>query len=472
MDAQTLFRQGVLAIRDQKDVAQGRKLLQQSLRLDPKNDMAWLWLTRTVSDTETRLKYIDYALKVNPANEHALKLKQQLLQHAVPAAAPPVAAPAASPPQPQVASVPAVSQPEPVAAVQSDALTMASPMKPSERKQVMQLLEQAEVYREEDNIEAAIGEWVSVLGIRVDHDVAIRNATGHLWKMNYREDARELIHRAIDAGTAVPFIYMTAIDMAEREHDYEVADQLRETIPAMPNAPEELIINIVDQHMEAYKMDQALKALEAAVESHPDSQVLLVKLGDVYTELQRTTEAMSCYDRAVRLGSRSTFGKEADKRLASYVPVLTDQERGSILLAVREATGFGIAAFLLGIQDAGLDLPSMSGLHWMGIGLSLLGGYFLVTATSSPQQRPLAGLLGGKIPPPTEIDPDEKKEVENTFGEAMAEDSQIPILPMAARYFLGFVGLVMIIAALGLVLNQSLGLVMDYTQPPYPESLR
>ena len=46
-DAQALFREGVLALKEARDVERARRLLTQSLRLDPNNEMAWLWLSRT-----------------------------------------------------------------------------------------------------------------------------------------------------------------------------------------------------------------------------------------------------------------------------------------------------------------------------------------------------------------------------------------------------------------------------------------
>jgi tetratricopeptide (TPR) repeat protein len=88
MDARSLYREGVLAIRDQKDIARGRDLLVQSLRQDPNNDMAWLWLTRTVTDRQKRLEYVERALKVNPANEQARQLKDRL--QAAPPPEPPI----------------------------------------------------------------------------------------------------------------------------------------------------------------------------------------------------------------------------------------------------------------------------------------------------------------------------------------------------------------------------------------------
>src|SRR5262245_9763209 len=79
MDAQTLFRDGVLAIKEKRDVTEAHQLLTQSLRLDPNNEMAWIWLSRTVSDSDKKLQCLDRALGINPDNEQALQLKERLL---------------------------------------------------------------------------------------------------------------------------------------------------------------------------------------------------------------------------------------------------------------------------------------------------------------------------------------------------------------------------------------------------------
>lgn len=77
-DAKVLFRDGVNAIRNEKDLSQGRKLLTESLRLDPNNDAAWLWLSKTVNDTQKKLQCIERALAINPDNQQALDMQRKL----------------------------------------------------------------------------------------------------------------------------------------------------------------------------------------------------------------------------------------------------------------------------------------------------------------------------------------------------------------------------------------------------------
>ena len=75
--AKELRRQGIAAAKaGQKD--QARQLLQQSLRLDPGSEAAWLWLVSVSRDQRERLFCLNKLLEINPNNEMALQSLQQL----------------------------------------------------------------------------------------------------------------------------------------------------------------------------------------------------------------------------------------------------------------------------------------------------------------------------------------------------------------------------------------------------------
>ena len=448
MDARTLYRQGVIAIRDQKDLARGRELLLQSLQQDPHNATAWLWLARTVQDRAQRLEYVERALSIDPTHEQALKLRERLLAEPTPAA--PVDA--------AHTAKPSVIRP-------IGPRTVAVPPSPAEKERIARLMEKADIYLAANDAEAAVQQWVEVLSIRVDHELALRNAAGHLWRLRYWDDAKELVRRAIDAGTLVPSIYLTALDMVERQGNPTEAEALRERIATLPAADEQLLVSVADYYSGRFQTDQALRFMQQAVETHPDSQKLLIKLADLLQGLERPQEALAYYDRAVRLGARTKEGKTADKKLASYVPVLTDRERGSIWLAVRETLGVGALFLLMGWQDAGLSLLEMGPRRWAGMFLSLIGGYLLVTATSSPQQRPLAAWFGGIVPPP-DPQPNPASDARPAPGRALQDPTHLPILSPDARTVLGLAGVVLLVLAFILVFHQSILLVRD-NPPPY-----
>lgn len=467
MDAQELYRQGVVAIREQNDLARGRELLVQALKLDPHNDMAWLWLARTISDPVRRLELVERALRANPASEAAHKLRAELLAEQRPAS-PPVAAPE---PAPSAAHPPALTPETPVVRPASGVIrplqrkTVDQPIMPAEKERIAHLMDRAEIYREAGDIEDAIALWVEVLTIRVDHEQALRNAAGHLWKLQYWQDAKELVQRAIDAGTRVPTVYLTAIDIAERQNDGIWAAELRERVATLPVADEQLVIKVADYYLARDQGPVAHGFLERALETHPKMPAALIKLGDLLQESGDRVEASRLYERAARLGARGRTRKEVDKKLRSYVPVLTDRERGSMWLAVREAAGIAGLYLLLGWQDARLDLLALGPRRWIGVLASLLGGYLVVTATSSPQQRPLAGWLGGTVPPsppPSAADGPALP----APGRALEEPTALPLLPSNVRYGLGIAGGVLLVIAFALVLYHTLGWVSD-NRPPY-----
>ena len=70
--ARDLRQRGIAAAKaGQRDEA--RALLQQSIRLDPRSEAAWLWLASVARDPEERRFSLEKLLEINPNNETALK---------------------------------------------------------------------------------------------------------------------------------------------------------------------------------------------------------------------------------------------------------------------------------------------------------------------------------------------------------------------------------------------------------------
>lgn len=108
--------QGINAAKaGQKD--QARQLFQNTLRLDPRNETAWLWMSSVARNNDERLFCLKNLLQINPQNEMAIKGLQALgvnpasLAQQQPAAATP-GAPMAAASAPAVASgdIPAVDR--------------------------------------------------------------------------------------------------------------------------------------------------------------------------------------------------------------------------------------------------------------------------------------------------------------------------------------------------------------------------
>jgi tetratricopeptide (TPR) repeat protein len=69
-EAQRLYERGLAAARGgQKRVAAG--LLTRSVQLDPRNELAWLWLSGVLDDPRQQAFCLQAVLRLNPANQHA-----------------------------------------------------------------------------------------------------------------------------------------------------------------------------------------------------------------------------------------------------------------------------------------------------------------------------------------------------------------------------------------------------------------
>lgn len=442
MDAQTLFREGVLALRDKHDAALARKLLTESVKLNPDNEMAWLWLSRTTSNADKKREFIERALWINPENEMALALREQL-------------------------SVADARE----AMLDEQPSSRREPPRTTGKQTPAALLSEAERLLECGDTEAAINRWMLILDRQPDHPEAIQNAVRHLHKLGRRDDAWALVKQAIDAGTTSIPIYMTAIDLARLRREQGEADDLRERVALLPGADEALILKMVDDFTELAQPTRAADLLEKALAKHPNSPALLLRMGDLQEHaLGRKAQAMLYYDRAARVGGKSR--RTAEKAMHSFTPVITDRERGSFLLALREAVGFGAVYLLLGWQDAGLNLLNMGAQRWLGVGLSVIGGYLLVTALSSPQQKPLAAWLGGKVPnPPPALPPPPdsiRLDAEPTASGAVQEPTHIPIILPGMRALFAIVGIVVLVGAFILVFSMSIQLLRQPVQPFVP----
>ncbi len=439
MDAKTLFRQGIAALRDEKDMEKGRTLLTQSLRLDPQNDVAWLWLSRTVTDADKRRQCIERALQINPENEQARALMTKL--------------------QSATATFPtvAVAAPVPENHTPPRKTKEFSALSGNRQRQIDEHLQQAEALIAANKTEEAIEQWVRVLDLQPDHQVALPNAIKHLAKMNYLDDCHELVMKAVNSGTDHPSVYLTAIDIAKRTHHDGEADDLRLKLAGLPQIDEKHIVKVIDYFTTNGQYHLAAQALDAALVNYPKNQMLLLRRAEVAKEQLNTQEAVQYFERAAQLGTSSKEGKKADEQLSVYLPQLTDKERGSVWMALREAVGFGSVYLLMGWQDAGLDLLRLGPGRIAGVLLSVLGGYLLVTAASSPQQQPIATWLGGSVP-------EKPKRDDVDFEATLAEPelaTAIPMIPVAARVLLGVVGAVLLILAFRMVFGTALGLISN-----------
>ena len=423
MDSQTLLQQGITAVR-KNNTREGRRLIKQALRLNPRDDTAWVWLARTETEPDRKRDCLEQALKANPHNFRA----QQMLARLPDPAAPPAPA-------------------------RKKSKQELHPPSGDQKKNLAALIKEARKLQKKGDLERAAQQWVHALRIQVDHEEALHNAVAVFNELGYPDDANELAWRAIDAGSQLPYAYQVAMRFA-RHRDRTVYHDLRKKLLRLPTVEDSDILFITRQLIDDGNAQKGERVLENAIKRRPKSQDLLVAMGDLVKAQGDVAQGLSYYHRAALIGPN----KEVERRLAAYPPILTDRERGSVGLALREVVGISFFYFLLAWQDVGLDLFNMDPMHGLGVGLSVLAGYLLVTGTSSPQQKPLAEKLGGLVPTYKTDAPI----VQRGHGSVLEEVSEIPMLSVPAQVILALVGIILLGVAFALVFGTSVQLLWDF----------
>jgi tetratricopeptide (TPR) repeat protein len=79
MDSAELLRQAVNAARSGRELT-ARDLFQDVVRLDPNNELAWMWLSGLLDPLEDRLAACERVLSINPGNQRIRAYRDKLLQ--------------------------------------------------------------------------------------------------------------------------------------------------------------------------------------------------------------------------------------------------------------------------------------------------------------------------------------------------------------------------------------------------------
>ncbi len=113
-----LLKQGIEAARS-GDRGEARRLLAQAIKVNPRSEVAWLWMSGVLEKPEDRIRSLQQVLNINPQNEMAVK-GLQALGVGVEATAPPSVV------KPEPLGVPQ-SEPEPVETVQEQTIDDLTP---------------------------------------------------------------------------------------------------------------------------------------------------------------------------------------------------------------------------------------------------------------------------------------------------------------------------------------------------------
>ncbi|MBN1452865.1 MAG: hypothetical protein JW963_17740 [Anaerolineales bacterium] len=79
MDSVELLRRAVQAARSGRELT-ARDLFQDVVRLDPNNELAWMWLTGLLDPLEDRLAACERVLSINPGNQRIRAYRDKLLK--------------------------------------------------------------------------------------------------------------------------------------------------------------------------------------------------------------------------------------------------------------------------------------------------------------------------------------------------------------------------------------------------------
>ncbi len=437
--AQELFERGVMAVRE-KDLATGQKLLRAALKADPNNEIAWVWLAKTVEDPTKQLKMLERALIVSPNNKHIVTLRDELLRRTE-GPAQVVTGEIVVYEEDDQAQPHRSSQFEPLAGIK----TTRDELTTEENIQCADLIQKGNAALNHGDEEGAIGFWLQILDIQADHPGAFPLIIRQLLQMDFPDDAKELAWRAVNAGSPDPGVADVLLRLIRRSRDMTEIDEAYLKLVSMPHIRTEMKIDIIDHYAESTHPSRVFNVTKAAADLHSDNQAILFRLAQLYEQALADAQAQEVYQQIVNINHRTEEGKYADKRLANVTLDITDKERGSVLLAIREAVGVVILYFLLAWQDVGLSLFRMDISHLGGTLLSLLGAYLVVTGSSSPEQIGVAQALGGKVDPES--------------------GSQLPRIDDATRYILMALGAAILIISFYLVFSNAFGLLFDPVPP-------
>ncbi|KAB2858597.1 MAG: tetratricopeptide repeat protein, partial [Anaerolineae bacterium] len=285
-------------------------------------------------------------------------------------------------------------------------------------------------------LETAVRAWTAVLDIRIDHPEALAKATKALYDGYFTEDAWKLMLRALRSGSTSATVFLLGIELAEKIGRWREADEIRMRLARLSDADPEIILKASQHLVNAGHPENAVKLLETGLKRHPENQTLWRYLGDGYRRTRHARLAAVAYDHAARLGPRTEDGKKAEAALQNEIPIVSEHEQRSFLLAFREAVAVSLLFLVLGFQDAGLDFSQMGRSRWLGVGLSLLGAYLLVTATSGSHQQPFGRWLGSH-----------------------ASEAELPEIALEARVVIGLMGGILLMVAFKLVLPIALSLL-------------
>lgn len=307
--AQDLFEQGVSAVR-QKDRATGQKLLRKSLKADPNNDMAWVWLAKTISDKEKQIKMLERALEINPSNQQVVAILEKLGQRQQETlSGEPRQMPANN--TDDSAKPAAASSYQPPAGVK----TTSEKLSTEESIECVDLIQKGNAVLNHGDEEGAIGFWLQVLDIQIDHPGAFPLIFKKLEQLNFPDDAKEIAWRALNAGSPSENVADELLRLVHASKDADEIDATYQKMAAMPHVRSQLKLAMIAEYMRTKQPAQTFNLTKLAADAQPNNQTILWQLAQLYDIASKEDAAQKIYQRIADIDPQTEEGKLASKKL-------------------------------------------------------------------------------------------------------------------------------------------------------------
>ncbi len=445
--AEKQYRAGIDAFKH-GDTRRARAAGGQAVRLDPRHAQAWLALVTVATDPGEQLYCLHRAGVLLPGDQRVQESYREIKARF---------------PQAQERPLPEVASPAEKlrAAADRRAAPAADPFAPAlpTRKPIRSLdtseaLRQAARLRKKNDEEAALRIYLDILR----EDPAQQEATAEAVQIFSRRkqviEAIEVLEGSLIAGNRDPG---ALISLAELQLHIRSGNPwgLLADLRAMPDVKAAQLLRAANLYWKYGQDGAAFATLHEAEQRDPRHQPTLLRLAELYRETGQEDRARTYFQRTVDLGARSEAGKTAQDILLEEAPYIPRFVQTHLAYALREVLGVAILFLLLAALDAGLNFARIDAAGWIGVGISVLGGYLAVTATSSPAQGIFAPLL--REPGKAKRE-DRPRRARGSAPPSLStvEDEPLPMLPIPVRVLMGVVGGLLLILAATLVLQHSL----------------
>lgn len=448
--ADRLYRVGVQAYQRQ-DRHRARTVWTQAVRLNPRHAPSWMALMQVCDTPDEQLYCLLHVRRLLPDDPRVRDVYTRFKRRYPRIQPRPLPELADQPPPASDSprrSEPPIKTAAPAAASQKPRKLWAEQQR---RQAVAARLRAAAGRLAEGDFGGALRIYQNILREDPAQPDALAGAVRLLTRERRLDEALRLTEQSIQAGNRDPGAYMSLAELRLLQgigDPWEVLAALRR----LPDVKPAHLLRAAALYEKQGQSKNALETLHEAEHRDPDHQPTLMRLAEMYDEYYQEERTRYYLQRVVDLDPRSELGRAAELRLLEYSSHVPRHVQINMLYALREVLGIVLFFFLLALLDTGVNMTRMDAGGWGGVLLSVLGGYLLVTAVSSPAQRIFALFISGDgaaEPQPPLID-------QAGYLPEPVREAPLPMLPKDVRWVLGVVGSVVLLIAAWLVLRNSL----------------